>query len=140
MDRGYRKGLRLEPDRKSRGTWLGLLIGAWLLPAILAWFDPLGLGRHRFDQPVRDPAVSLLQPRNGVVTPLGLCFSGDGYGARFAFGNVIDAPVRSGTEDQLMRTSFATGGPLSLTEAMGMPEGAFSAPGPTRSSSTTRAG
>jgi len=125
MDRGYRRGLRLEPDRKSRGTWLGVLIGAWLLLAILAWFDPFGLGRHRFAPPLREPTVSLIQPRNGVVMPRGAGFSGDGHGARFAFGNVIDAPVRYGTENQLMRSSFATGGPLSLTEAMGMPDGAF---------------
>ncbi len=125
MDRGYRKGLRLQPDRKSRGTALGLLIGGWLLLAMLAWFDPFHIGPRRFESAAPEPAVSLIQPRNGVVRPQGMGFSGDGHGARFAFGNVIDAPVRYGTEDQLMRSSFATGGPLSLTEAMAMPEGAF---------------
>lgn len=124
MDRGYRKGLRLEPDRRSRGTLLGLLIGGWLLLAVLAWFDPFGIKRHRHDIQPREPSVSLIQPRNGL-RPKGVGFSGDGYGAHLALGNVIDALARHGTEDQLMQSSFALGGPLSLTEAMAKPENAF---------------
>ncbi|WP_066559303.1 hypothetical protein [Croceicoccus bisphenolivorans] len=125
MDRGYRKGLRLKPDHKSRTTWLGLLIGSWIFIAILAWFDPFHIGRHRYEQPVREPAVTLITPKRGFADPEGVWYSGDGYGARFAVGNVAEAPVRYGTEDQLWRSSFATGGPQSLTEAWSLPAQAF---------------
>lgn len=125
MDRGYRKGLKIEPDRKSRGTWLGLLIGSWLFLALLAWFDPFDIGRNGGQPAMRPPELELVTPRRGIGLPRGVSLSGDGYGARFAFGNVIAAPHRYGTEAQLMRSSFATGGPHSLTEAMAMPNGAF---------------
>lgn len=125
MDRGYRKGLKIEPDRKSRGTWLGLLIGSWLFLALLAWFDPFDIGRNGGPPAMRPPEVTLVTPRRGIDLPRGVSLSGDGYGARFAFGNVIAAPHRYGTEAQLMRSSFATGGPLSLSEAMALPHGAF---------------
>lgn len=124
MDRGYRKGLKIEPDH-NRGTWLGLLIGSWLFLALLAWFDPFGLERDGGPPAMRPPELTLVTPRRGIDLPRGVSLSGDGYGARFAFGNVIAAPHRYGTETQLMRSSFATGGPLSLTEAMALPDGAF---------------
>ncbi|RVQ67684.1 hypothetical protein EKN06_07030 [Croceicoccus ponticola] len=101
------------------------MIGSWIFLALLAWFDPFGIGRHRYEQSVREPEITLVTPKPGIALPKSVWLSGDGYGARFAMGNIADAPVRYGTEDQLMRSSFATGGPQSLTEAMALPEQAI---------------
>jgi len=118
MDRGYGKGLRLEPDRKRRSTWLGLLIGAWLLIALLAWFDPFALGHRAYQSPLRDPGISLHSPEQGGFMPRDVTLETDGFGAVFAFGTIVDAPRFYGTQEQLnARGAGRYGGPWSLTEA-----------------------
>lgn len=125
MDRGYRKGLKLDSDRASRSTWLGLLIGSWALLALLAWLDPFGWGR-REPPPMTPPELVLVTPQPGLALPRDIGLIGDGFGARFVVGAIAEAPRRYGTTDQLMRTSFARGGgPHSLTEALSLPAQAF---------------
>lgn len=120
-----RGGLRLEPDRRSRSTWLGLLTGSWVFLALLAWLDPFGWGR-RDPPPLPPPELILITPKPGLALPRDVGLVGDGFGARFAVGAIGDAPRRYGTTDQLMRTSFAgAGGPQSLTEALSLPGQAF---------------
>lgn len=120
-----RGGLRLQPDRKSRSSWLGLLIGSWVFLALLAWFDPFGWGR-RDPPPMSPPELILVTPMPGLALPRDVRLIGDGFGARFAVGAIAEVPRRYGTTDQLMRTSFAgSGGPQSLTEALSLPGEAF---------------
>lgn len=118
MDRGHRKGLRLEADGKSRRTWLGLLIGAWVLIALLAWFDPFAIGHHRYQPHVREPDIHLQVPLRSGIMPRGVTLETDGFGALFAFGTITDAPKVYGTDQQLSsRGPGRWDGPWSKTEA-----------------------
>lgn len=117
MDRGYRKGLRLEPDRKSRSTWLGLLVASWVVIALLAWLDPFRIGHRRYEQSTWPANIHLQTPERSGSLPNGVTLEPDGFGDLFAFGTIEDAPTLYGTTAQL--ESAGTGrwdGPWSLTE------------------------
>ena len=118
MDRGYRKGLRLEADRKSRSTWLGLLIASWVVIALLAWLDPFKIGHRRYEQPTWPPNIHLQTPERSGSIPNGVTLQPDGFGELFAFGTIEDAPTLYGTTAQLESAGMGRwDGPWSLTEA-----------------------
>lgn len=118
MDRGYRKGLKLETDRKSRSTWLGLLIASWAVIALLAWLDPFKIGHRRFEQPTWPADIHLQTPERSGTLPRGVSLETDGFGDLFAFGTIEDAPALYGTTAQLESAgSGRWDGPWSLTEA-----------------------